>query len=124
MPVAATRRRTLFGLGALGALPGNGMAQTSRTRLILLGTHNHAAHRRAGGATISDAEARPGADVTGSSARTRRRSSVCDPPGTSARPSLPRGAGFRRAAADENAMKALDAHLSTYLRPNGVAAAG
>jgi len=26
--------------------------------------------------------------------------------------------GFRRAAADENAIKALDAHLSTYLHPN------
>jgi hypothetical protein len=31
--------------------------------------------------------------------------------------------GFRRAAADENAIKALDAHLSTYLHSN-VAAAG
>jgi hypothetical protein len=30
---------------------------------------------------------------------------------------------FRRAAADENAIQALDAHLSTYLHPN-VAAAG
>jgi hypothetical protein len=29
--------------------------------------------------------------------------------------------GFRRAAADENAIKALDAHLSTYLSPNAVA---
>ena len=29
--------------------------------------------------------------------------------------------GFRRALADENAMKSLDAHLSTYLRPNLVA---
>ena len=26
--------------------------------------------------------------------------------------------GFRRAAADENAIKALDAHLSTYLHPS------
>ena len=31
--------------------------------------------------------------------------------------------GFRRASADENAMKALDAHLSTYLHPNVVAVA-
>jgi 2-polyprenyl-6-methoxyphenol hydroxylase-like FAD-dependent oxidoreductase len=31
--------------------------------------------------------------------------------------------GFRRGSADENATKALDAHLSTYLRPNFVAAA-
>ena len=31
--------------------------------------------------------------------------------------------GFRRAAADENAMKSLDAHLSTYLRPDFTAAA-
>jgi hypothetical protein len=31
--------------------------------------------------------------------------------------------GFRRASADEDAMKALDAHLSTYLRPNFVALA-
>jgi hypothetical protein len=31
--------------------------------------------------------------------------------------------GFRRGSADENAMKALDAHLSTYLHPNVVAAA-
>ena len=30
--------------------------------------------------------------------------------------------GFRRASADENAMKALDAHLSTYLHPNVAAA--
>jgi hypothetical protein len=29
--------------------------------------------------------------------------------------------GFRRAAADENAIKALDAHLSTYLHPKVVA---
>jgi 2-polyprenyl-6-methoxyphenol hydroxylase-like FAD-dependent oxidoreductase len=32
--------------------------------------------------------------------------------------------GLRRGAADENAMKSLDAHLSTYLHPNFVAAAG
>jgi 2-polyprenyl-6-methoxyphenol hydroxylase-like FAD-dependent oxidoreductase len=31
--------------------------------------------------------------------------------------------GFRRGSADENAMKALDAHLSTYLHPSVVAAA-
>ncbi len=32
--------------------------------------------------------------------------------------------GFRRALADENAIKALDAHLSTYLHPNVASAAG
>jgi hypothetical protein len=31
--------------------------------------------------------------------------------------------GFRRASADENAVKALDAHLSTYLHPDVVAVA-
>jgi hypothetical protein len=31
--------------------------------------------------------------------------------------------GFRRGPADDNATKALDAHLSTYLRPNVVAVA-
>jgi hypothetical protein len=32
--------------------------------------------------------------------------------------------GFRRASADEDAMKALDTHLSTYLHPDFIAVAG